>query len=63
MGVVTPQSKFVLEISRLEGLFLIGLYVLYVAVIWWVERKPSANAINLNFIKPPCLTLQVRQSL
>ncbi len=30
------------EISRLEGLFLIGLYVLYVAIIWWVERKPPA---------------------
>lgn len=29
-------------ISRLEGLFLIGLYVLYVAVIWLVERKPPA---------------------
>lgn len=30
------------EISRLEGLFLIGLYVFYVAVIWWVERRPPA---------------------
>ncbi|MBE9156456.1 sodium:calcium antiporter [Nodosilinea sp. LEGE 06152] len=30
------------DISRLEGLFLIGLYVLYVGVIWWAERKPPA---------------------
>ncbi len=30
------------EISRLEGLFLVGLYVLYVAIIWWAERKPPA---------------------
>jgi len=30
------------EISRLEGLFLIGLYILYVAIIWWVERRPPA---------------------
>ncbi len=30
------------EISRLEGLFLIGLYVLYVAIIWRVERRPPA---------------------
>ena len=30
------------QIDRLEGLSLIGLYVLYVASIWWVERKPPA---------------------
>lgn len=29
-------------ICRLEGLFLVGLYVLYVAIIWWVERQPPA---------------------
>ncbi len=30
------------RISRLEGLFLVGLYILYVTVIWWVERRPPA---------------------
>ena len=30
------------KINRPEGLLLIGLYVLYVAVIWWIERKPPA---------------------
>jgi cation:H+ antiporter len=29
-------------IRRLEGLFLVGLYVLYVGIIWWVERQPPA---------------------
>lgn len=28
------------QVNRLEGSLLIGLYVLYVASIWWVERKP-----------------------
>ena len=29
-------------IRRLEGLGLVGLYVLYVGIIWWVERQPPA---------------------
>jgi Ca2+/Na+ antiporter len=42
IGVIATGFVWDGEISRLEGLFLIGLYVLYVAVIWWVERKPPA---------------------
>jgi len=30
------------QISRLEGWLLVGLYVLYVAGIWWAERRPPA---------------------
>ncbi len=30
------------KINRLEGLFLIGLYALYVVSIWLVERRPPA---------------------
>lgn len=40
IGVIASGFIWDGEISRLEGLFLIGLYVLYVAAIWWVERKP-----------------------
>lgn len=42
IGVVATGFIWDGEINRPEGLFLIGLYVLYVAVIWWVERKPPA---------------------
>lgn len=42
IGVMASGFIWDGEISRLEGFFLIGLYVLYVAVIWWVERKPPA---------------------
>lgn len=30
------------EINRPEGLLLVGLYVLYVTIIWWLERRPPA---------------------
>ncbi len=30
------------EVGRAEGAVLIALYVLYVAAIWWAERKPPA---------------------
>lgn len=30
------------SISRLEGLLLVGLYVLYIAAIWKAERRPPA---------------------
>lgn len=30
------------SISRLEGLLLVGLYVLYIAIIWKAERRPPA---------------------
>ncbi len=42
IGVIATGFIWDGEISRLEGLFLVGLYVLYVAVIWWIERKPPA---------------------
>jgi cation:H+ antiporter len=42
IGVVATGFIWDGEINRPEGLFLIGLYVLYVAIIWWVERKPPA---------------------
>ena len=42
IGVVATGFIWDGEINRPEGLLLIGLYVLYVAVIWWVERKPPA---------------------
>ncbi len=40
IGVVASGFIWDGQINRIEGLFLIGLYVLYVAVIWWIERKP-----------------------
>ncbi|MBF2014243.1 MAG: sodium:calcium antiporter [Rivularia sp. T60_A2020_040] len=42
IGVIATSFIWDGEINRLEGLFLIGLYVLYVGVIWCVERKPPA---------------------
>jgi cation:H+ antiporter len=42
IGMVATGFVWDGEINRLEGLFLIGLYVLYVALIWWIERKPPA---------------------
>ncbi|MDQ6867727.1 MAG: sodium:calcium antiporter [Pseudomonadota bacterium] len=30
------------EVGRSEGAVLVALYVLYVGVIWWAERKPPA---------------------
>jgi len=40
IGMITIGFIWDGTVSRLEGLFLIGLYVFYVAIIWWVERKP-----------------------
>jgi cation:H+ antiporter len=42
IGVIASGFIWDGEISRLEGLLLIGLYVLYVAVVWWLERQPPA---------------------
>jgi cation:H+ antiporter len=42
IGVIATGFIWDGEVRRLEGLFLIGLYILYVAIIWWVERKPPA---------------------
>jgi cation:H+ antiporter len=34
--------KLPFNTSGPEGLFLVGLYILYIALIWWLERKPPA---------------------
>ncbi len=42
ISLVTTGFVWDGEVNRIEGLFLIGLYILYVAIIWRVERKPPA---------------------
>lgn len=42
VGVVCAAVAWGGRVSRLEGLGLVGLYVVYVAVIWAVEGQPPA---------------------
>ncbi|MDX2212527.1 MAG: hypothetical protein SFY66_04480 [Oculatellaceae cyanobacterium bins.114] len=42
IGVIATGFIWDGTINRLEGLCLIGLYGLYIAVIWWIERTPPA---------------------
>jgi len=42
LGVLAARFIWDGRVNRLEGLLLVGLYILYVAGIWLVERKPPA---------------------
>lgn len=42
LGAVGAWFAWDGQVGRLEGTVLVGLYVLYVAAIWWLERKPPA---------------------
>ena len=42
LGAVSAWFAWDGEVSRTEGLILVALYVLFVAVIWRVERRPPA---------------------
>lgn len=40
IGAIAAASVWDGQVDRLEGVFLVGLYILYVAIIWIVERHP-----------------------
>lgn len=42
LGVLATAFVWDGSVNRLEGVVLVGLYILYVAVIWVVERRPPA---------------------
>src|SRR5579883_436002 len=42
LGGIATVSVWDGRVDRLEGGLLVGLYVLYVAIIWLVERRPPA---------------------
>lgn len=42
IGVIATGLVWDGQVNRLEGLLLIGLYVVYVASIWLIERQPPA---------------------
>jgi len=42
LGAIATWLAWDGEVSRLEGALLVALYVLYVAAIWLVERRPPA---------------------
>lgn len=47
------------NVSRLEGALLVGLYVLYVIVIWTLEKRPSAFS-DLEELQAPHKTIPSR---
>ncbi len=42
LGAIAAWFAWDGQVSRWEGAILVALYVLYVAAIWWAERKPPA---------------------
>lgn len=40
IGAIAAASVWDGQVDRLEGVFLVGLYILYIAIIWIVERHP-----------------------
>jgi cation:H+ antiporter len=42
LGAIAAVLAWDGEVNRLEGAILVGLYVLYIGVIWVVERRPPA---------------------
>lgn len=42
LGIISAWFAWDGKVGRIEGVMLVGLYVLYVGAIWWAERKPPS---------------------
>ncbi len=42
MGIIASALIWDGKVNRWQGLLLVSMYVLYVAMIWWVERQPPS---------------------